>query len=307
MVDGRVKVLCLVGGGKFGCIPAKFLSYVSTGTDGKDLLNVDFMSGTSIGGILAAAYATGKSFAEVSDVFNKRAKDCFQKRWQSKVSLLACPTYKGEALREVIKTMIGDVTLGETKKVYPNLSTIIPALDLTNDQYKVFDTIVEDDDWAIPLIDIAQMTSAAQTYFPCVSLNGNCIIDAGVIDVTSMFTCVTAITGKTEFYFPDMDVLMIGIGDDSRSAHNNPITPKKYQSYTNVEMLTNVVLPYLTFGNKMVTQYWGNHMRFHSFTYWNPILISGDMDDTSDIPQLTSACDPFRDEFRKVWYHWLYE
>ena len=301
-----VKVLCLVGGGKFGCIPARFLSYVSSGEKNKDLLGIDFMSGTSIGGILAAAYAAGNSFKEVSDMFNERAKDCFIKRWQSKVSLLACPTYKGENLRSVIKEMIGDVTLGGAKEIYPNTSTIIPALNLTDDDYLVFQNIKQNDHWDVPLIDIAQMTSAAQTYFPCVNFNGNCVIDAGVIDVTSMFTCVTAITGKTDYYFPDMDVLMIGIGDDSRSAHDKPITPKEYQSYVNVEMLTKVVIPYLTFGNKMVTQYWGNNMKFHSFTYWNPIMISGDMDDTTDIPDLVAECDKHKDQFIQVWNNWLH-
>lgn len=307
MVNGKVKVLCLVGGGKFGCIPARFLSYVSCAEKGRDLIGVDFMSGTSIGGILAAAYAAGNSFKAVSDMFNERAKDCFIKRWQSKISLLACPTYKGENLRNVIKEMIGDETLGGVKAVYPKLSTIIPALDLTHDEYLVFQNIKKNDHWDVPLIDIAQMTSAAQTYFPCVNFNGNCVIDAGVIDVTSMFTCITAIHGKGGIPFEDMDVLMIGIGDDSNAANCNPITPKAYQSYTNVEMLLKVVLPYLTFGNKMVTTYWGRNMGFNSFTYWNPIKISGDMDDTSDIPQLVEECDKYRYDFMKVWTKWLYE
>ena len=43
----KYKVLCLVGGGKFGAIPAKFLSYVSKQTDDKtikDLDGIDFLS-----------------------------------------------------------------------------------------------------------------------------------------------------------------------------------------------------------------------------------------------------------------------
>ena len=141
MVNSKYKVLCLVGGGKFGCIPAQFLSYVSVAEKGKDMAGIDFMSGTSIGGILAAAYAAGNSFKAVSDMFNARAKDCFEKRWQARVSLIACPTYKGEALRSVIKEMIGDATLGGVKEIYPHLSTIIPALDLTHDEYMVFQNI----------------------------------------------------------------------------------------------------------------------------------------------------------------------
>ena len=304
-MDKPIKVLCLVGGGKFGCIPARFLSYVSTGKKNQDLIGVDFMSGTSIGGILAAAYAAGNSFKEVSDTFNAKAQDCFIKRWQARISPLACPTYKGDNLRDVIKSMVGDVTLGGAKNIYPKTSTIIPSLNLTQDDYLVFQNIRMNDHWDVPLIDIAQMTSAAQTYFPCVNFNGECIIDAGVIDVNSMITCVTSITGKTDYYFPEMDVLMIGIGDDSNAAHNNPITPCKYQSYDKVGMLTKVIIPYLTFGNKMVTLYWGRNMRFHSFIYWNPILISGDMDDTTDIPTLIKECDKHKAQFIEVWNTWL--
>lgn len=306
MVNGKYKVLCLTGGGKYGCIPARFLSYVSTGESNKDLLGVDFMSGTSIGGILAAAYAAGHSFEEVSCVFDARAKECFVKRWQAKLSLLACPTYKGENLRAVIKDIIGDISLGQTKEIYPNLSIVIPALDLTADKYLVFQTIDKNNYWDESLVDIAQMTSAAQTYFPGFNFHGHCVVDAGVVDVPSMITCVTSIRGKGAVRFEDMDVLLMGIGDDSNAANNDPITPEKYEKYTIVETLKNVVVPYLTFGNKMVSQYWGSNMQFNSFKYWNPIKIAGSLDDTTEIPELIMKCDEHREEFIDVWAKWLY-
>ena len=306
--NGKYKVLCLVGGGKFGAIPAKFLSYVSKPTDdGKEgaLSEVDFLSGTSIGGILAAGYSAGHTFKEVSEIFNKRAKDCFVKRWQAKISPLACPTYKGEALREVIHDIIGDLTLGQTKEVYPHLSTVIPALDLTADDYLVFQTIKKNDNWDVPLVDVAQMTSAAQTYFPGVNFRGHCIVDAGVIDVPSLITCSTSVRGKGGIHFEDMDVLLVGIGDDSNAAHCDPITPEKYNKYTVVEVLLKVIRPYLTFGNKLATLYWGRHMEFNSFTYFNPIKISGDLDDPTDVPQLMDECEKYKDEFIQTWNSWL--
>lgn len=305
MVNGKYKVLCLTGGGKYGCIPARFLSYVSTGESNKDLLGVDFMSGTSIGGILAAAYAAGHSFEEVSAMFDARAKECFEKRWQAMISLLACPTYKGSSLRKVIHSIIGDMTLGQTKEIYPELSVVIPALDLTADEYLVFQTIKKNNYWDETLVDIAQMTSAAQTYFPCFNFHGHCVVDAGVVDVPSMITCVTSSHGKGGIKFEDMDVLLMGIGDDSNAANNDPITPEKYEKYTNVEILKNVVIPYLTYGNKMVSQYWGTNMQFNSFIYWNPIKISGSLDDTSEIPALIEECDKHMDEFVAVWKNWL--
>ena len=304
----KYKVLSLVGGGKFGAIPAKFLSYVSTQTDKgsvKDLDGVDFLSGTSIGGILSAGYSAGHSFKEVSDIFNARAKDCFVKRWQAKVNPLACPTYKGENLRSVIHDIIGDMKLGETRDVYPNLCTIIPALDITSDDYLVFQTLKANDYWEVPLVDVAQMTSAAQTYFPGFNFNNHCIVDAGVIDVPSLITSVTSIHGKQDVAFEDMDVLLMGIGDDSNAANEDPITPEKYNRYTVIEVFTKVIRPYLTFGNKLATLYWGNHLRFNSFTYWNPVKISGNLDDTTDIPKLIQDCEPFKDEFIKVWNKWI--
>ena len=55
----------------------------------------------------------------------------------------------------------------------------------------------------------------------------------------------------------------------------------------------------------MVSQYWGSNMQFNSFTYWNPIKISGSLDDTTEIPELIMECDKHMDEFIAVWKNWL--
>ena len=149
------------------------------------------------------------------------------------------------------------------------------------------------------------MTSAAQTYFPCFDFHDHCIVDAGVIDVPSLITCSTSVHGKEGIPFEDMDVLLMGIGDDSNAANCDPITPKKYNSWNKIEVASKVVLPYLTFGNKLATVYWGRHLQFNSFTYWNPVKITGDLDDTTEIPQLMEDCEKHKDEFIKVWNKWI--
>jgi patatin-like phospholipase/acyl hydrolase len=61
----KVKVLCLCGGGIFGAIIAKFLTYVP-----KDFVNkIDVLSGCSIGGILTNAYASGADPEKVLHAF----------------------------------------------------------------------------------------------------------------------------------------------------------------------------------------------------------------------------------------------
>ena len=74
----KCHILVLNGGGAMGAIETHFLSMLDTGK--QTLEGIDLICGASIGGILAAAYATGKSFSEVDDVFQKRAKECFVKR-----------------------------------------------------------------------------------------------------------------------------------------------------------------------------------------------------------------------------------
>jgi patatin-like phospholipase/acyl hydrolase len=48
--------------------------------------------------------------------------------------------------------------------LYPNLKTIIPTLNITDDQYVVFRNFVDSDD-NIDLVTLSLMTSAAPTYF----------------------------------------------------------------------------------------------------------------------------------------------
>ena len=62
-MDKKHKVLVLAGGGIFGIIVAKFLSFINDNFIDK----IDTLSGCSIGGILANAYASG---ANTTDVLN---------------------------------------------------------------------------------------------------------------------------------------------------------------------------------------------------------------------------------------------
>ena len=71
----RTKVLVIVGGGIYGCVPAQFLAYLPK--EQQNLDKVDALAGCSIGGILAAAYATGLSFESVNNLFVKYADRCF--------------------------------------------------------------------------------------------------------------------------------------------------------------------------------------------------------------------------------------
>ena len=75
----KTKILIIVGGGIFGAIPAHFLGRLPQ--EKQNLKGIDVLSGGSIGGILAAAYSVGQAFGYIDEVFQKRAGECFSKRF----------------------------------------------------------------------------------------------------------------------------------------------------------------------------------------------------------------------------------
>lgn len=295
----RKKVLIIVGGGIYGCIPARLLADLPRNLQGID--KVDCLSGCSIGGILAVAYAAGHTFGEMDEFFQTRAGDCFSRRFMARVNPLACPTYDSDSLEEVIKDVLGNTTMQDTRLRYPNLDLFIPGLNITDDKYKVFDNI---DDLSVKLSTVARITSAAPSYFSGKSYHRKCYIDGGLIEVAPLMTAATALKGKRGVHFADMDVLMIGTGKD---VDEKPLTPKEYNDLGLLGLATKVIVPYTTMANEMATVYWGNNMGFNSFTYFNPCKHNGELDDVDQIPEMVRQADRYSAEFTEVYRDWLYK
>ena len=295
----RCKILVICGGGIFGCIPAHFLAMLPTNAQNMDGVNV--LSGCSIGGILAAAYASGLPFGHIDKVFQSRAKECFTKRLAARLNPLTWPIYRGDKLDKVIGDILGDVRMYEVRRAYPGLALIIPALDLTDDMYLVFDNVRgrhED----IPLRDVAAFTSAAPWYFPGREYQGHCIVDGGLIEVAPLLTTVTGIKHNLRIPFCNMDVLMLGTG---RDVDEKPLTPKRYAALSLLGLNTDVMVPYQTLGNEISTRYWGENLGLGSFVYFNPCRTNGKLDDVSLIPSLIEQTEQYRDDFLRTWEEWL--
>ena len=298
MFRRRYKILIIVGGGIFGAIPAHFLGLLPT--DKQTLDGVDVIAGCSIGGILAAAYAVGQSFGYIDTVFQARAGECFEKRFNAKWNPLACPTYKTESLDAVLQDMIGDATIGDIRNFYPGLKLVVPALDITENKYIVFENTTSNY-LDVKLKDVAGYTSAAPSYYAGREYKGNCIIDGGLIEVAPLLTATTEIKHRYGIPFMNMDVLMLGTG---RDIIEKPLTVKKYNDLDLIG-IAKVVRPLLTLGNEMATTFWGEHLGLGLFNYFNPCIIDGDLDDVSLIPDLIKQTDEYRDMFCRAWDEWL--
>lgn len=293
----RKKVLIIVGGGAYGCVPAHFLSMLPE--DMANLNRVDCLSGCSIGGILAAAYAAGGNYKFIDEFFQEHAKDCFDKRFIAKINPLACPTYSSDGLNKMLKEILGKKTMADTRNLYPQLDLFIPALNITDDKYKVFDNI---DDLDTKLTTVAAITSAAPSYYPGICYQRKCYIDGGLIEVAPLITATTALRGKRDIKFEDMDVLMLGTG---RDIADKPLTTKDYNDLSLLGLALNVVVPYATLANELATVYWGKNMGFNSFEYFNPCTHNGVLDDTSQVPEMVEQCEKYRSEFLDVYNKWI--
>lgn len=295
----RFRILVLCGGGCCGVLGTHFLSMLPE--EQQNLNKIDVLSGCSIGGILASAYAVGKKFSIIDDVFQKRAKECFTKRFNAKINLLACPTYRSDTIDNVLSDMMGDETVGDIKKHYPNLTYIVPAIDLTDDRYVVVENITGKYD-KIKLKEVSGWTSAAPTYYAARNVNGHAYIDAGIVDVCSLLTATTEIKKKFGIPFNQMQILMIGTGRDT---DNGKLTEKYYNDLSLIGIAKEVVIPYVTRGNELFTRHLGMNMGYNYFEYFNPCTTGVALDDVSEIPSLVKQADQHREEFLRVWNYWM--
>lgn len=291
------KILCIAGGGIFGIIPAAFLSFLDNFVN-----EIDTLSGCSIGGILASLYAAGADQKDVLNGFTNGGSDIFSKRFAAKINPIASPTYSNENLKKFIRKYTGNKILKDVKNQYKNLNLIVPTLNLTDNQYKVFDNMCFSEDEDVRLDLLSLMTSAAPTYFDGIEYKGKCMVDGGIIEVIPLLTTVTAVKSKLGIDFCDMDVLIICTGT---LIDKKPITYSEYKNYNKLDIGLKVIVPYVTLSNELATKFWANQLGFNSFNLFNPIQIWGEMDSTQNIETILQDCDMYKTNFLRTWQEFL--
>ena len=212
------RILSLDGGGIRGVLTIRLIERLSDQFPAF-LENVDLIAGTSTGGILALCLAAGLSPKHVREMYQDLGERVFR---EGPIDLAAEKAFKADyssdTLREIIKQVLGSVTLGDLKK-----KVLISAFDLDNETIKPgsprtwkakffhnFDP--EDADYQELVVDVAARTSAAPTYFPI--YQG--YIDGGVV-ANNPTMCAVAQSlepknGKQKLQ--DLRVLSMGTGNN---------------------------------------------------------------------------------------------
>ncbi|WP_338707108.1 CBASS cGAMP-activated phospholipase [Paenibacillus amylolyticus] len=221
--DGKnLRILSLDGGGIRGIFPARYLAKFEKETGMPVNQYFDMIVGTSTGGILALGLSIGIPADELVTFYVSNAQNIFKKRMFSLRGILT-NQYKNTGLREKLAEVFKD-----NKMIDAQTMLCIPSVEHSRASPKVFKTphcqhLFNDAQYLMS--DVALATSAAPTYFPAVSIDGNdCKIDGG------LWANNPALVGIAEAFVLGYDVStirMLSLGTGSHVYNvNNKIAEK---------------------------------------------------------------------------------
>jgi patatin-like phospholipase/acyl hydrolase len=193
------RILAVDGGGVRGVIPAIVLQRLSAepGLEGW-LDRVDFLAGTSTGGLIALSLAAGVDVADLRDLYEKRAAHVFADSIFDDVKdlgKLLGADYRVANLEREVHKVLGDRTLAQLDK-----RVLVAAFDLDHEapvertwKPKLFHNFPgEDSDGDALAYRVGTASAAAPTYFA--TFDG--YIDGGVY-ATNPSMCALAQTQDT--------------------------------------------------------------------------------------------------------------
>lgn len=180
---GPLHILSLDGGGIKGLFSAAVLAKLEEDHRVRVVDHFDLIVGTSTGGIIAIALGLGVTPAELVKFYIEHGPRIFgdapRGRLRSVVHCLRRRKYGNTALRESLRSVIGDQLLGKSTK-----RLVIPTYNLGRDEVRLFKTAHHPRlkrDWKLPAWQVAMATSAAPTFFSAWrGIEDQRLVDGGV-------------------------------------------------------------------------------------------------------------------------------
>lgn len=184
------KILSIDGGGIKGLYSASLLAAIEKKTGKPIGASFDLICGTSTGGLIALALASGQPAQDLVDLYYNHGNEIFptsnnkwlrklQSTWQTFKQATWGGKYSNKSLQVHLKKVFGEKTLGELNNL-----VCIPSFNLTQGKTRVFKYPHTEGgffkDKNVPLVDAALATSAAPTYLPIHRYENELYVDGGV-------------------------------------------------------------------------------------------------------------------------------
>jgi patatin-like phospholipase/acyl hydrolase len=212
----KFRILSIDGGGIKGIFPAALLAEVEQQFLGGESAGqfFDMIVGTSTGGIIALGLGARLTARQMLDLYMTKGQEIFPPgqtaRWFRNLRSLAMYRYDRSALTAALTDVLGTRVLAESSR-----RLCIPAFEGHHGEVYVFKTPHHPDfhlDGMQTMVDVAQATSAAPTYFRSHDSGGYRFIDGGLwannpvmLGVVDALTCFRLDPS-------DIQVLSIGCG-----------------------------------------------------------------------------------------------
>ena len=197
-------VLSIDGGGVRGLASATFLSELDKSTNKKLSESFDLIVGTSTGGIIALAISILD--LEGDDLVKIYSKENLKKIFSPLRYRFLGSKYAGKIKRKTFEEYFKADTLSSAKT-----PLIITAFDLERRRVKMFKSWKEG---YLPARRVAAATSAAPTYFPAESIEGQWYLDGAVS--TNNPVLIAHAESKALWPNEEIKILSVGTGYNER-------------------------------------------------------------------------------------------
>ena len=227
MLNSKIRVLAIDGGGIRGVIPARVLVHieeilrvVSRNEKAKISDYFDLVAGTSTGGILTAlilAPEPGYSATDMVKLYVDYGAEIFTRSARTKLidrNGLFHPLYQHEAIERILKTYLGDLKISElvrpclmpTYNIETGTATFISSIEIL--QNPKSDCYVR---------DVLRATTAAPTYFAPTHQGQDAFIDGGMFaNNPALCAYIEATKFPSEPQAKNIMVLSLGTGSINR-------------------------------------------------------------------------------------------
>ena len=214
------RVLALSGGGYRGLFSAAVLTHLERAIGSDLLARIGLFAGTSVGGLIAAGLALGRSPGEMRDALTNHGPTIFDDRVRVKsftiyrkpkghLGALLGAKFNARALEMAIDEILGDDRELRVADV-PRPLVLVATCATTRAPFLMSTLRPGTPGGELPLRTALRATAAAPGYFPAVDLELRSLVDGGLVANAAELVACAELADVRHVAFPDMRVLSIG-------------------------------------------------------------------------------------------------
>jgi patatin-like phospholipase/acyl hydrolase len=215
-MNKRFQILSLDGGGIKGLFSAAVLAHLEEDLKVRVTDHFDLITGTSTGGIIALALASGMSPKEIVHFYVESGPHIFPQQRFADLRHLIRHKFSSSNLKKTLRNCFGEKLLCDLHK-----RVVIPAYNIGDDDVYLFKTPHHDRlrrDYKVPIWKAAMATSSAPTFFSSFTeLDHLRLVDGGVWANNPSMVGIAEAVSMLDIPLSAIRVLSLGTTDELKS------------------------------------------------------------------------------------------